>query len=83
MSLLRDLRVIRLFGRGQRCLSFRVKIPIAEMRWCRQQIGLASETVQEPGQPSGRRVGHSAQDDRESRAVLTVFDDDPFPLPVR
>jgi hypothetical protein len=60
------LRAVRLFDRRQRCSSFPVTIPTAEVRRCRQQIGLASKTVQAPGRPSGRRVGQLAFDNRTS-----------------
>jgi len=72
MPPLRNSRAVQLFGRRRRCSSFPVTIPTAETRRRRPQIGLASETVQAPGRPSGRRVGHLALEDRKFRAVLTV-----------
>jgi hypothetical protein len=83
MRPLASLRAVQLFRRRRRSSSLPVEIPTTETRRRRQPIGLAPATRLDCERPSGRRVDHSAQDDRESRAVLTVFDNDAFPLPVR
>jgi hypothetical protein len=49
MPQLCDLRAVRLFGRRRRCSSFPDKIPAAETRRRRHQIGLAPTTRQASG----------------------------------
>ena len=81
MRPIRYLGAVRLFGRRRRCSSHPVKIPTAETRSCRRQIGLAPAPKMDRGPPSRRRVGHLALHDRMSRAVLTAVENASFPLP--
>ena len=72
MQSLRILHAVQLVGRRRRGLSFPVKIPTAETRRRRQPIAPAPTTTLDRVQPSGRRVGHLAPEDRKFCAVLTA-----------
>jgi hypothetical protein len=67
-----DLRAVCLFGQRRRCSSFPDKIPAAETRRRRHQIGLAATTGQSLRRPSGGRVDPLALDDRTFGVVLAV-----------
>jgi len=80
MPPLSDPRTVQLFGRRRRCSSFPDKIPTAETRRRRHQIGLAPPTGQARGRPPGHRFGHLALEDRKFRAVLAVVQNTTFQL---
>jgi hypothetical protein len=80
MPPLRNSRAVQLFGRRRRCSSFPDKIPTAETRRRRHQIGLAPPTGQARGRPSGHRFGHLALEERKFRAILAVVQNTPFQL---
>jgi hypothetical protein len=73
-------RAVRLSSRRRRCSSFPDKIPTAETRRRRYQIGLAPPTGQARGRPSDHRFGHLALEDRKFRAVLSVVQNTTFQL---
>jgi hypothetical protein len=81
MRPIRHLSAARQFGRRRQCSSLPVKIPTAETRSCRRQIGLAPAPKMERGPPSRWRDGHLALHARMSRAVLSVVENASFSLP--